>query len=136
MIVCTLASCSWPFFFQAEDGIRAPLVTGVQTCALPIWAAPTARARRHARGPRRASRARAGRAVPARTGLRRSLPPHRRSRGIARGLYALRKSDVGALRAGGGRPRGRARGALLVRDGRGRRSAAHAAVAWVRARRG
>src|SRR5438105_6918297 len=25
-----------PFFFQAEDGIRAPLVTGVQTCALPI----------------------------------------------------------------------------------------------------
>src|SRR5207247_4350090 len=26
------------FFFQAEDGIRDPLVTGVQTCALPIWA--------------------------------------------------------------------------------------------------
>src|SRR5438105_8801788 len=24
------------FFFQAEDGIRHPLVTGVQTCALPI----------------------------------------------------------------------------------------------------
>src|SRR5207244_6058737 len=24
------------FFFQAEDGIRADLVTGVQTCALPI----------------------------------------------------------------------------------------------------
>src|SRR5207247_7834550 len=24
------------FFFQAEDGIRGPLVTGVQTCALPI----------------------------------------------------------------------------------------------------
>src|SRR5207247_5832426 len=23
-------------FFQAEDGIRDPLVTGVQTCALPI----------------------------------------------------------------------------------------------------
>src|SRR5207247_3058805 len=23
-------------FFHAEDGIRAPLVTGVQTCALPI----------------------------------------------------------------------------------------------------
>src|SRR5438105_10203630 len=27
------------FFFQAEDGIRDPLVTGVQTCALPICAA-------------------------------------------------------------------------------------------------
>src|SRR5687767_15266618 len=27
------------FFFQAEDGIRDKLVTGVQTCALPICAA-------------------------------------------------------------------------------------------------
>src|SRR5271169_1404095 len=25
------------FFFQAEDGIRDATVTGVQTCALPIW---------------------------------------------------------------------------------------------------
>src|SRR5207248_4889483 len=25
------------FFFQAEDGIRDRTVTGVQTCALPIW---------------------------------------------------------------------------------------------------
>src|SRR5258708_24158545 len=28
------------FFFQAEDGIRDDLVTGVQTCALPIFALP------------------------------------------------------------------------------------------------
>src|SRR2546423_4839163 len=28
---------SFFFFFQAEDGIRDKLVTGVQTCALPIW---------------------------------------------------------------------------------------------------
>src|SRR5258708_12400136 len=27
---------SFIFFFQAEDGIRDDLVTGVQTCALPI----------------------------------------------------------------------------------------------------
>src|SRR5260370_1884467 len=27
------------FFFQAEDGIRDSSVTGVQTCALPIWTA-------------------------------------------------------------------------------------------------
>src|SRR5438105_8901213 len=27
------------FLFQADDGIRYPLVTGVQTCALPISAA-------------------------------------------------------------------------------------------------
>src|SRR2546428_1229112 len=27
------------FFFQAEDGIRDLIVTGVQTCALPIFSA-------------------------------------------------------------------------------------------------
>src|SRR2546423_4105151 len=31
----------WFFFFQAEDGIRDKLVTGVQTCALPIYPATT-----------------------------------------------------------------------------------------------
>src|SRR5438105_6703761 len=31
------------FFFQAEDGIRDPLVTGVQTCALPIYSLLPAR---------------------------------------------------------------------------------------------
>ena len=36
------------FFFQAEDGIRDDLVTGVQTCALPIWS----RLRRHDKGVR------------------------------------------------------------------------------------
>src|SRR5258708_10676779 len=30
------------FFFQAEDGIRDDMVTGVQTCALPIFADPPA----------------------------------------------------------------------------------------------
>src|SRR6266700_4474023 len=30
------------FFFQAEDGIRAFHVTGVQTCALPIWSVASA----------------------------------------------------------------------------------------------
>src|SRR5229473_1033350 len=29
-------TCNFVFFFQAEDGIRDKLVTGVQTCALPI----------------------------------------------------------------------------------------------------
>src|SRR4030095_1086479 len=29
--------CHIFFFFQAEDGIRDHCVTGVQTCALPIW---------------------------------------------------------------------------------------------------
>src|SRR5437762_3051135 len=30
-------SCALIFFFQAEDGIRDTSVTGVQTCALPIF---------------------------------------------------------------------------------------------------
>src|SRR5207244_6152036 len=42
--------CLVVFFFQAEDGIRDDLVTGVQTCALPIYGAVAvlhhARARR------------------------------------------------------------------------------------------
>src|SRR5687767_15995138 len=32
MVACAICI----FFFQAEDGIRGKLVTGVQTCALPI----------------------------------------------------------------------------------------------------
>src|SRR5207247_2831694 len=51
------------FFFQAEDGIRDPLVTGVQTCALPIsGAAPSPSAPR---------RPRAGRSPPPPSGRRR-----------------------------------------------------------------
>src|SRR2546429_8520053 len=34
------------FFFQAEDGIRDVAVTGVQTCALPIFALPSTKAAR------------------------------------------------------------------------------------------
>src|SRR5437867_8266308 len=33
------------FFFQAEDGIRDRTVTGVQTCALPIYDIPKPRER-------------------------------------------------------------------------------------------
>src|SRR2546421_332463 len=36
------ASIKMIFFFQAEDGIRDLIVTGVQTCALPIWIVPSA----------------------------------------------------------------------------------------------
>src|SRR5438309_4269771 len=36
------------FFFQAEDGIRDGTVTGVQTCALPIYDAATHAAARRA----------------------------------------------------------------------------------------
>src|SRR2546430_6725568 len=33
----SVRSCAFFFFFQAEDGIRDLTVTGVQTCALPIY---------------------------------------------------------------------------------------------------
>src|SRR3989454_5750934 len=32
-----IVGCFFFFFFQAEDGIRDYKVTGVQTCALPIY---------------------------------------------------------------------------------------------------
>src|SRR2546421_506376 len=38
MVECEVSFATRPvlFFFQAEDGIRYLIVTGVQTCALPI----------------------------------------------------------------------------------------------------
>src|SRR2546430_8433400 len=38
VIGITYTFCFFFFFFQAEDGIRDLTVTGVQTCALPIFA--------------------------------------------------------------------------------------------------
>src|SRR5699024_11909860 len=60
------------FFFQAEDGIRDRNVTGVQTCALPIWAR---RWRGRVRRTRGAPRARAHG-----TGRPRSVRSRRRAR--------------------------------------------------------
>src|SRR6476660_3586290 len=58
------------FFFQAEDGIRDDLVTGVQTCALPIWVRrPPLRRRRHLRS----------RAYPDASSLLPTVHPARRS---------------------------------------------------------
>src|SRR5207244_7778580 len=60
------------FFFQAEDGIRDDLVTGVQTCALPIFGlaleterpAAAGGSRGHGRGDdRKAERSRVGKHV-------------------------------------------------------------------------
>src|SRR5947207_8049789 len=36
--LCLCSCFCFFFFFQAEDGIRDHCVTGVQTCALPIFA--------------------------------------------------------------------------------------------------
>src|SRR5437879_13315943 len=52
------------FFFQAEDGIRDTSVTGVQTCALPIWRSgrsrPSRDRGRRSRSPRAGRRSGAG----------------------------------------------------------------------------
>src|SRR5256885_16399416 len=37
--MCHIVALYFYFFFQAEDGIRDYKVTGVQTCALPIYRA-------------------------------------------------------------------------------------------------
>src|SRR2546425_9486982 len=62
MLRCSILSCLCAhtlfyiffFFFQAEDGIRDKLVTGVQTCALPIWLSGKAKIVHAARAPRQA----------------------------------------------------------------------------------
>src|SRR3712207_9540285 len=53
------------FFFQAEDGIRDIGVTGVQTCALPIWALWwTPSSSRSTSAPRRTASCRASAPLP------------------------------------------------------------------------
>src|SRR3989441_8002533 len=79
----------WFFFFQAEDGIRDKLVTGVQTCALPICAGSAAlSARRGERPSRRPS------AVP---GEPRGPGTAGAQRGHA-GLYASAAGAAGPVR--------------------------------------
>src|SRR5438093_971081 len=49
-LLSTSITCFFFFFFQAEDGIRDWSVTGVQTCALPIWNCHTSGGRKAAAG--------------------------------------------------------------------------------------
>src|SRR5205823_10394969 len=71
------------FFFQAEDGIRDKLVTGVQTCALPISDVhvlrPRPRCLEHALGHREPEREVIGRSesnLGARAEHEREISPH------------------------------------------------------------
>src|SRR2546430_3421712 len=104
-IWCMIA-ITWPrartiarlfFFFQAEDGIRDLTVTGVQTCALPIYARVV--------GPRSPPRAlaRDGQVRPSAARLARVERP--RVRGAARGLH--RGPDQGSSKIGRASCRGR-----------------------------
>src|SRR5438309_7907748 len=97
----TLAAYTMPpavFFFQAEDGIRGGTVTGVQTCALPIWSHPTRRGAAPGRVTPRPKRT-AWQSRPARAGRR--SEERRVGKRVDRGgcrSNKMKKSDV-ALRA-------------------------------------
>src|SRR2546425_10911970 len=84
------------FFFQAEDGIRDKLVTGVQTCALPI---PTT-------GPARAL-ARIVPTVSRNNGRPVASTAAERARLIATatGMRARRRMDTGVFRGRAGKDR-------------------------------
>src|SRR5690606_39856400 len=72
-----LGFCSgWFFFFQAEDGIRDFHVTGVQTCALPIYRDQQRRPRQEADRQRGQQRALAGAGEVEQTYGGAHLPPH------------------------------------------------------------
>src|SRR6266850_3003796 len=107
------------FFFQAEDGIRDYKVTGVQTCALPIFAGggphgSSAKMGRDVRAHPAAMRAPAGRPRPP---GRVSGRPGSRARGMARGALG---SAARGVRARDGAD---SRGARPPRRARGRRRA-------------
>src|SRR2546428_13900184 len=85
------------FFFQAEDGIRDLIVTGVQTCALPILRESRATAF-PARAQKRRPGAAARRVRPARSGRARRRRARRETR-------KWRAAERGAP-AGGGVPSG------------------------------
>src|SRR5947208_28631 len=82
------------FFFQAEDGIRDDLVTGVQTCALPISRGTGRRRGRRSRRRRPPGRAtRAGRSEERRVGkeCRSGWAPDQLLQYDGRELYGVRR---------------------------------------------
>src|SRR5206468_7748253 len=92
------------FFFQAEDGIRDLIVTGVQTCALPIFRVGRPAPRRAARLPPAARHRRRPAAVaPPRGGARGGVE----RRGAARGARLRRARDRSEERRVGKECRGR-----------------------------
>src|SRR2546425_12494246 len=92
------------FFFQAEDGIRDKLVTGVQTCALPIFAE---RIRgQHSRAGLRATQGADGQ-------LRQGGRNHVRVLAVLQEARARRKQP---RRGGGGGRRGQARRVPVRRE--------------------
>src|SRR5712671_7496126 len=80
------------FFFQAEDGIRDDLVTGVQTCALPISITFRSDSRR-AMGRRQGGPGGAGRPEI----LHDTLPPPGRRRRNAHQISAMPAAPIASI---------------------------------------
>src|SRR2546422_7958664 len=83
------------FFFQAEDGIRDVAVTGVQTCALPIWPQLDRRVRAHPVHPSAVG------VEPGRTSVVRLRAPGS-GRDLCAGLHALTHGGDDRVRDGDG----------------------------------
>src|SRR3712207_7348354 len=105
LLLCDICAVFF-FFFQAEDGIRDIGVTGVQTCALPIYPRPAGRYRRrrlgrqHARADDRGRRrrGRTGHGAGRRRGRRRGGggrgPPRENGRASWRGRVEISVGGV------------------------------------------
>src|SRR5258708_24028242 len=127
------------FFFQAEDGIRDDLVTGVQTCALPIYgfAVLLRRGHAHARRVDRIFALAGGNLQVYRRGLARlSLPrrlegsPARHRRQVLHFLLYGQLSDrAGAARSESQRGQWAVRGRLLP-GGRKARTRSEGGASW------
>src|SRR5215510_723417 len=92
------------FFFQAEDGIRDGHVTGVQTCALPIF--DRERGTGGVAGDLRPPRHRGGRSDHRSDATSRGEPTSDLSRAFGEVLFALRQNSTASARATGSGGRG------------------------------
>src|SRR5256885_11391136 len=79
------------FFFQAEDGIRDYKVTGVQTCALPIWRGRNGDADLHGAAGGQSSRGHAVRKTPRACGDRKSTRLNSSHLVISYAVFCLKK---------------------------------------------
>src|SRR5688572_30928981 len=117
---CARDTSSGCFFFQAEDGIRDLTVTGVQTCALPIWSDAATHALRLALGDATTA-ARAYERKDQLVSLALGLDPHgERSSALLRQIVWPTRSEERRVGKSVGRGGGRSVEKESARSGRGR----------------
>src|SRR5207244_9665776 len=97
------------FVFQAEDGIRDDLVSGVQTCALPIWMDPAPGGAEACFGQAEAGQGQIGRLAQV-AGVILDRQPTAGGPVASGGQIALRQLELGRSEERRGGERGSARG--------------------------